>query len=60
MFIDFNTQSTAEILAVLKAKGLKIRAVGGDTSVPAKLEIKESKYSALLGELVELREFLAA
>ena len=60
MFIDFNSQSTAEILAVLKKKGLKIRAVAGKTSAPSKLEIKESKYSALLSELVELREYLAA
>lgn len=60
MFIDFNTQTTAEILATLKTKGLKIRFKPGKTSAPATLEIKESKYSALLSELVELREYLAA
>ena len=38
MIIDFNTQTTAEIMAALKAKGLKIRFKPGKNTAPQKLK----------------------
>ena len=60
MIIDLHNQSASEILSVLKSKGLKIRFNPTAKAAPSKLVIKESKYSSLLSELVELREYLAA
>lgn len=60
MVLDLHNQSATEILSVLKAKGLKIRFNPRATAAPSKLVIKESKYSALLAEMIELREALAA
>lgn len=64
MILDLHKQPTSDILAILKQKGLKIKAnackAGEKNPAPDTLEIAEGKYSGLLSELVELREFLAA
>ena len=60
MIIDLTKQSAGEILAVLNAHGLRIKAgLFNSANAPTSFEIKDSR-SALLADLLELHTFLAA